>query len=63
MRPGGGGGGGSLKQQYIFITNISIIHAASAHFKRAQCKLTVSQNLISNDLFGNSTLNKIRYIP
>ena len=47
----GGGGGGHLSNN-IYLSQI-YKNSKSAHFKCAQCKLIVCQNLISNDLFGN----------
>ena len=53
MRRPGRGGGGRVTQATIDIHHKYINNSTSAHFKRAQCKLIVCQNLISNDLFGN----------
>ena len=47
----GGGGGGHLSNN-IYLSQI-YKNSKSVHFKYAQCKLIVCQNLISNDLFGN----------
>ena len=61
---GGGGGGEGVTQTKIdIITNIARIQHRLIS-KHAQCihVLIVSQNMITNDLFGKKTKKKNRYI-